>query len=202
MVAIIYKDIGGEDDGLPPKYLLLAFYYLKKYPTKHGLAAYLDETEKTALKWVHVYVKKIQSLKEQKIKWIFDDLDAHEETFIMSVDGIHCRVWEPRITPSSGWYSSKYNKSGLVYEIGIAIYHNQVVWVAGPYPAGHNDIQVFKSGLMHKIPAGKKVIADEGYPGFPELISLRNQFDTKLVKEFKGRVKARHETFNSRLKAS
>ena len=126
--------------------LLLAFYYLKKYPTKHGLAAFLDQTEKTALKWVHLTLSKLHTLKDRKIKWIFgeDNIDNHPESFIISADGIHCRVWEPRISPSTGWYSVKYNKAGLSYELGIAIYSNKLVWIAGPYPAGQNDIDLTK----------------------------------------------------------
>ena len=204
-VELVYLDLSeDDDDNVNPKHLLLSFYYLKRYPTKHGLAAFLDETEKTGLKWAHIYVRKIQKLKEKKIKWLFDDdnIANHPENFILSVDGIHCQIFEPRITPSTGWFSSKYNKAGLVYEIGIAIYHNQVVWIAGPYPAGHNDIMIFKrpNGLAAKVPPGKKVVADEGYQG-SDVVALRNQFDIAEVKEFKQRVKARHETFNSRLKA-
>jgi hypothetical protein len=50
-----------------PRHLLSALYYLKKYPTKHDLAAFLDSTEKTALGRAHRYVKAIQALKEKKV---------------------------------------------------------------------------------------------------------------------------------------
>ena len=121
----------------------------------------------------------------------------------MSVDGIHCRVWEPRITPSSGWYSQKYNKAGLSYELGISIYYNKLVWINGPFPAGRNDKQIFSAsdGLKSKIPVGKKIVADEGYRGDPDLVATRNSFDIGPLKRFKARVKARHESFNGRLKS-
>jgi len=51
------------------------------------------------------------------------------------------------------------------------------------------------------MPDGKRGIADEGCRGDPNKLSTRNAFDSKELKEFKNRVKARHETFNSRLKA-
>ena len=51
-----------------------------------------------------------------------------------------------------------------------------------------------------KIPAGKHVIGDEGYKGEAGTISTRNRFDTLAVKNFKKRTKARHESFNSRIK--
>jgi hypothetical protein len=50
-----------------PRHLLSALYYLKKYPTKHELAAFLDITEKTALGRAHCYIKAIQALKEKKV---------------------------------------------------------------------------------------------------------------------------------------
>jgi hypothetical protein len=137
-----------------------------------------------------------------QIKWIFDD-PSFDKKFIISVDGVHCRIWEPRIMPSSGWYSKKFNKAALVYELGVAIHHNKLVWINGPFPAGQNDKKVFDKpdGLNKKIPDGKRGIADEGYKGAPKQLSTRNTFDSAEVKRFKGRVKARHETINSRLKA-
>ena len=174
-VAKICNDLVEAFEDINPKYLLLTFYYLKTYPSVHRMAAYLDKTEKM-----------LNTLTERKIKWIFDNVDddEHPEMFIISVDGIHCQVWEPRIEPSSGWYSKKYNKAGLCYELGLAIYSNQLVWIVGPYPAGHNDIMIFKkpNGLMSKIPPGKKVVADEGYIGAKDVVATRNQFDTDVVK--------------------
>jgi hypothetical protein len=93
--------------------LLLALYFLKKYPTKHGLAAFLYSTEKTTLGWVWRYIITIQALKENKvralghpssqtiicsyyltfnlcIKWVFDNLQDYPEMYIIIVDGIHC----------------------------------------------------------------------------------------------------------------
>jgi hypothetical protein len=91
----------------------------------------------------------------------------------------------------------------LTYELGISIYSNQLVWVNGPFPAGVPDISVFRKegGLKSQIPHGKKIIADEGYPGEDQIISLRNPFDSIATKTLKKRAKARHETFNGRLKS-
>jgi hypothetical protein len=54
-------------------------------------------------------------------------------------------------------------------------------------------------GLKTKTPPGKKVIADKGHPGEPQ-ISTRNPFDPPEVTQIKKRAKARLETFNGRLK--
>ena len=56
-----------------PHHFLLALNFLKEYPTKYGLAAFLDSTEKTGLKWSEEYVKKIAALATKKIEWVFDD---------------------------------------------------------------------------------------------------------------------------------
>jgi hypothetical protein len=105
--------------------------------------------------------------------------------------------------PSSGWYSCKFNKAGLTYEIAVSIYHDKICWINGPFPAGQNDLRVFRKegGLASKIPANKRVVADEGYVGEPEKAATRNEFDSPHVKELKKRAKARHESVNGRLKA-
>lgn len=206
--ATIFRDIQMDDIGenkienARPEYLLLAFYYLKKYPTKYEMAGYLDVCEETALRQSRRYVRAIQALRSKKVKWIFDNPELKEK-YILSVDGVHCRIFEPRIEPSTKWYSKKFNKAGLTYELGIAIFHDQLVWINGPFPAGENDMLVFRKdgGLMSIIPKGKLVVADEGYRGEPNVCSTRNTFDDDDVKRFKKRVKARHESFNCRVKS-
>jgi hypothetical protein len=42
--------------------LSVPLYFLKQYPTKHGLASFLDSTEKTGLGWVWRYIIVIQAL--------------------------------------------------------------------------------------------------------------------------------------------
>jgi hypothetical protein len=59
---------------------------------------------------------------------------------------------------------------------------------------------VNKSGLLDKIPAGKRLIVDGGYTGDMDKCTGYNQFDSDDLKKFKARVKSRHETFNHRLK--
>lgn len=103
--------------------------------------------------------------------------------------------------PSTGWCSHKFHEPGLPYELGIAIYDNRLVWINGPFQAAENDLSIMhkEDGLLSKIPAGKKVIADRGYRGEP-VCSIRNPRDTAGVKAFKRRARARHESFNGRIK--
>jgi hypothetical protein len=53
---------------------------------------------------------------------------------------------------------------------------------------------------MAKIPAGKKVIGDKGYRGEKAIISTPNSHDPEDVRHFKSRVRARHESFNAKIK--
>eukprot|EP00980_Cylindrotheca_fusiformis_P026122 scaffold15422_cov39-Cylindrotheca_fusiformis.AAC.1 len=184
---------------------LSAFYFLKVYPTEKSLAGFNGCSNKHGLVKAWKYLRAIQALKGKKIKWIFDEEPYSDlnEFFFLTVDGVHCKIYEPRFMPSSGWYSQKFNKAGLSYEVGMAIYHDKVCWVNGPFPAGQNDLRIFRkeNGLLSKIPDNKRVIADEGYVGEPAKVATRNEFDSAEVVDLKRRAKARQESINSKLKA-
>ena len=74
----------------------------------------------------------------------------------------------------------------------------------GPFKPGENsDLQIFckeNDGLKSKIPDGTKVIGDRGYRGEQEKVSIQNPHDRASVKAFKKRSRARHESFNGRIK--
>ena len=90
-----------------------------------------------------------------------------------------------------------------MYELGVAIRANRLVWINGDFLPSFGDITLFREpeGLMSKIPAGKRAIGDSGYDGEPGHVSVRNPYDTAVVRRFKNRVRARHETINGRLKS-
>lgn len=58
-------------------------------------------------------------------------------TFLISVDGTHCPMFEPtsghRYLKNPKNYSHKFCMSGLAYEVSISIFTNQVVWINGPF---------------------------------------------------------------------
>jgi hypothetical protein len=119
------------------------------------------------------------------------------------VDGAHFDVHEPThptMSKNPAYYSHKYNKAAVDYEIAISVYTQQVVWISGPYPAATHDITIYRNDLMAKIPPGKRVIADKGYIGEPETVSAPNSHDAPALRKFKGRARARQETFNARMK--
>jgi hypothetical protein len=187
-----------------PSHLIHTLYFLKKYPTVHEFAGRCgDGTEKTVVNRAWTYIRAIQALKAKKIQWIFDDDNNHDEFFILSVDGVHCRIYEPRTQPSAGWYSKKFAGPGLTYELGVAIHHDKIVWINGPFPAAQHDITVFRKpgGLKSKIPPNHLAIGDQGYQGEPSKISTKNPLNSIELNKWKSRVRARHETVNSRLKA-
>ena len=108
-----------------------------------------------------------------QIVWLWDENNKHQDddAFIITVDGTHCHINEPRMQPSAQLYSNKYNKAGLAYKLAIALHSNNLVGINGPFPAGQNDLQIWRKegGLKGKIPANKQAIADQGYRGEPQI---------------------------------
>ena len=121
--------------------------------------------------------------------------------FLYTVDGTHCRIEEPRNIPDKKWFSHKLGKPAVNYEIAIHLYQNKVAWISGPFQAGNHDITIFREegGLKSRIPPGKLLIADRGYVGDDQL-STPNDFDNDETADFKRRARARHESFNGRVK--
>ena len=193
------------------KYFFLTLTWLKSYSTYLQLEGHWDICPETIAAKSKEYLSYIHNLKRRKIKW-FEDDEIEDDVFIMTVDGVHCRVQEVRKDPGSKWYSHKSHGAGLSYELGIAIRSDRLVWINGPFPASKHDITIFKFGsgdrnspgtnLKSMIPVGKRVVADSGYSGEDNnTISVTREGDSKEVKEMKARAKSRHETFNSRIKS-
>jgi len=188
-----------ESKDIKFKYFVMTFNWLKSYKTEHENAGSFKCHEDTVRDWTWFYVKRIQALKEVKIRW--DVIANSPDAIPVSDDGVHCRVGEPRKHASTKWSSKKYGKKAAVtYEIAIAIRHNQVVLVNGPYPAATHDMTMFNSddGAGSKLPPGALAVTDRLYSG-PQ-VAIRNDLDSDEVKAFKKRVRARHETFNGRIK--
>lgn len=181
----------------------VALSWLKQYPSERVLSGHWKMNENTSRKCCWEYAQALQKLKKDKIKWTCEDWDdLPEESFIASVDGVHCRISEVRQNPSKEWFSHKHNGPGVSYELAISIYGpKSLIWINGPFPAGHSDLKIFRqpNGLKDNIPEGKRVIADQGYTS-ELMLSTRNPCDSYELKELKRRAKARHEVFNGHLK--
>lgn len=174
---------------------LWAVHFLFSYKTEASMTGLTGWCDKTIRKNIWEYVQKIECLKADKIVWpnAWDDPgDNSTPIFLISVDGTHCPIFEPsngRYSKNPKYYSHKFRKSGLAYEVAISIFTNQVVWINGPFPAGMGDPDIFVLGLKDKILPGKKVIADAVYNRIDlPMISLNNRADTLAVRLFKRRV--------------
>ena len=199
-------DIGKSSIRKPNiKFLLMTLNWWKEYRTEENMAGHWKMSEKTFEKHVWAYTRAIQALSEHKIKWPFNGDNLPKEIFVLSVDGVHFKVMEMRQTPDKNFKSVKLGRGAAVsYELALSIWAGKLVWINGPFPAGEIDLVIYKKqgGLKSKIPPGKRLIGDKIYltKNTPE-ISGRNLYDNEKLGKFKERVKARHETFNRRLKS-
>ena len=143
-------------------------------------------------------------------RWTAGHPDFENEgipVFLLTVDGVHCQIHEPKHptkSKDSSYYSHKFRRAALNYELGISVYDNALVWLNGPTKASEHDLGIFKSpnGLKAKIPEGKRVIADRGYKGKEQsaVLSIPNSCDPAGVRKMKSRARARHESFNAKIK--
>mgnify|MGYP007080194443 CR=1 FL=1 len=188
------------------EHFLMATHFLKCYSKENQNEGTFKLCDTTIRKWVWHCVKKIQALKAEKIvlpqHWNpTESPNANETTFTITVDGIHCRIFEPshgRYSKNPEHYSHKFKQAGLGYEIALSVFENRCVWMNGPFPAGKNDVSIFRSALKANMKG--MGIADKGYRGEAALLSIPTSHDTEQVREFKSRALARHEKFNGQLK--
>ena len=122
----------------------------------------------------------------------------------MTVDGTDFRIHQKgAATKGNAFASHKYaGKSALRYELGVDILAGNLVWIQGPYPAGkYTDIKIFNKVLRNFLEPGERVEADEGYRGHPDKIKCPgNDMNPAENRGMQGRVRARHEMLNGRLK--
>jgi DDE superfamily endonuclease len=112
------------------------------------------------------------------------------------------RTYEVRKRPSRKWYSHKHHGPGLTYLVGIATKSQRIIWLDGPHPASTHDVTIFRreGGLGEQVKEGTRGIADSAFSGEPEKIAISHPGDDEDVAKMKARLKARHETFNGRIK--
>jgi hypothetical protein len=207
VVLSIFEDL--QQKNLVPekkrnlKHLLMSFHTLMRYPTNDEREALfnINRNDGASISWW--YIRKIQALKSTKI--VFPEPNPNnDDIWVMSVDGVHFWITEPNHPEWSqdrSYWSHKYNKAGLSYELGISL-TGGLVWMNGPFKAGHNDATIFsQKGLKDKLHAiGKKAIGDGGYAGHQQYCSTPNSHDSRPIKKFKSRALKRHEKFNGRMK--
>jgi hypothetical protein len=183
-------------------HFLMAFHHLKRYPTEFERECIFDISLAYGREWVWYFIEKIQQLKAEKITFP----EASSDVFILTVDGTHCWIQEPKHptwSQDSKFYSHKYAKAGINYELAISLTESKLIWMNGPFKAGQNDKKIFaEKGLKEKLRSlGKRGIGDGGYSGHPDELSIPNPHDSKEVARFKSRALKRHERFNGYTKA-
>ena len=128
----------------------------------------------------------------------FRDATTNQVVFL-TVVGVHCRIYEP--TPfSSGWYSHKFNKAALTYEVAIYVRNGHICWVFGGFRAGVSDLKMTRWGLHCELPPNEKVIADKGYNGEPDRFITPPLDDNHPMGRYLKLIMARHEVINKRIK--
>ena len=133
-----------------PIFLLIGLRFLWRYETEEVLAKFFDMCVRKIRPLYRESAEKIHLLLDTMLTPIEDTED--EAIFILSLDGTHCPIEEPRPW-SSKWSSHKLgNKAGLAYEVGLRISSPELVWVHGPFPPGeYNDLQIFRDKLKGKL---------------------------------------------------
>jgi len=221
IVAFIWSDIiTSPDEGAFAnknisdkgfKQFLIAIHFLWAYPKNaeilalaFGVSVNLAQGKKL---WDAIAM--IAGLKTKVIVWPSARYeDPNGTVFIISVDGVDFKTWEPKHTEmpyDKSMMSHKFTKAAWKYEVALDIYSSKCVWVSPKYKGGVHDKVIFLRALRGMVPAGKKVIVDRVYGSKAqhedhEILALPNLCDPAELQNFKARVRSRHETFNGRLR--
>jgi hypothetical protein len=179
------------------KYFFMALYFLVTNANEHIRAGTWRDNEDTSRDRTWDVIRAIQELEAQKITWPVND----GTILVFTVDGTHSPIEEPRKNPNSNWCSHKFHGPGLAYELAIAVHEPKLVWINGPFRGGESDRDIFMkpNGLQSKLLPGQRAIGDRGYAGLRD-VSTNNIEDDRITSTFKRRARARHESFNSRIK--
>ena len=105
-----------------------------------------------------------------------------ENDCLMTVDGKDYAIAEH----GRSFYSHKFKRLALRYEIALSILTGNICWVSGPYEAGiWPDIKIFCYSLMSHLGKGERVEVDDGYIGeHPKLIKCPKGFANLEETEF------------------
>lgn len=139
---------------------MIVHYYSKGYHVEDVVASRFDIHEQTLRKWVAYFLERFASLIDQFVVWP----NTFETKFIDSVDCVNFGTNEsrhPTLHKDKRYFDRKGGKAGLLYEIALDVWRNQVMWFNGLFPPNDgNDATVYKSkGLMERIPDGKYLVA-------------------------------------------
>jgi hypothetical protein len=119
---------------------------------------------------------------------------------LLSVDGTNFRI---AMGYSKPFWSYKFKKSGLCYEVGLCMKTGGICWWSGPYTPGvWNDLSIFRDLLALMLEPGKWCEMDRGYQGSAPTYTKCPGVcwaDPNTAK-IQQRVRSRQETINERFK--
>ena len=178
-----------------------------------SLAVAIGVDEKTLQKWIFIIIYAISDLEDDwvgslftkillmaptivflQIKWENRFHGYHGRLCLVIADGTDFWICEPKPF-AKDFYSHKFVKAGLHYEVGVCIQTGLIVWINGPFVVGkYNDITNFQSKMIYELLDWEMVEADQGYVGQPNKIHVKyelgvseNQFEAKARARARGR---------------
>jgi hypothetical protein len=183
---------------------LIANNFLRCYEPTDVRAARFNFANDKLLMLQWRFIEWLDQLKSWKIKcptqW--------PVRFGATCDGTHARTNEPRdpdMRRNPKNFSYKHNYAGLNYQIVLATWTNRVLYAHAGDPSSVHDMTAIRREFVDMVPAGCRVIADNGYVGKTEnekkTFATKNHLDHDEVAFFKARARARQEQFNSRMKS-
>jgi hypothetical protein len=198
-----------EKTGKGFRMFMVAHNFLFCYPKNMELLANGFDLSVNAVRKMWVWIEKIAALKKTKIVWPEEDyMNPDTARLPFTVDCVDFHKREPSSHPNynidKSYSSYKFKKAGLRYELAIDVHTSRLIWIKGPYKCGSdNDVKIFQTGgLKDKVMQlpGKKGIADRGYEGEEEWLSMPTTLDGPLEHQYKSRARCRHESFNGKIK--
>lgn len=121
-----YRLVVKEESALKSlKLFLITIHFLKKYSTEVDDSGRFGLSDRTIRDNKWKLLERIQYLKKKNIRWpkAWNSKDAtigEIPVFLVSVDGIHCSIQEPRHgcwSKNPDYYSHKFKRTGLAYEV-------------------------------------------------------------------------------------
>ena len=104
---------------------------------------------------------------------------------------------------SKPFWSYKFKKSGLRYEVGLCIKTGDICWWSGPYAPGMwNDLSIFRDSLQLMLEPGEQCETDRGYQSSAptHVKCLGVLWADPNTAEIQSRVRSQQETVNERFK--
>ena len=155
------------------------------------------------------WVRMIAAQKEHKIIWPTKEFEnPNSQKFLASVNGVDFEVWEgkhPTLPHDRTNVSHKFKKAAVKHGITVDTHGSRVVWLSEPHCGGVHDKTIHLEGLSAKVPEGKFIIAcgvcggANATPADHKKMALPSSIDKGELRNFKARVRSRHETFNGRI---